>query len=188
MRVNIAIVPLSPFESYIVSNISIQYTLNPGNKLRTCVFKRIIEKESNSYLFLWLDLAALSAKVLVIVFLHIIYRADILWALLRIFTQMLFAFHWTLLEPPYERGFLPCPFSCPRGPLHWQWCHFSPGGTSPSDLWSGKTDELLLPPCFFARSILHVGVRFMNDGDLLKPSIQLPKDTALAPIAPTRPE
>lgn len=63
-----------------------------------------------------------------------------------------------------------------------------PGGTPPSDLWSGKTDELLLPPCFFARSILHVGVCFMNDGDLLKPSIQLPKDTAVAPIAPTRQE
>lgn len=62
------------------------------------------------------------------------------------------------------------------------------GGTPPSDLWSGKTDELLLPPCFFARSILHVGARFMNDGDLLKPSIQLPKDTAVAPIAPTRQE
>lgn len=89
------------------------------------------------------------------------------------------------LGPLYEREFLPCPFCCPRGPLHWQWCHLSPRGTPPSDLWSGKTDELLLPPCFFARSILHVGVGFMNDGDLLKPSIQLPKDTALAPIAPT---
>lgn len=63
----------------------------------------------------------------------------------------------------------------------------SPSGTQ-RDLCSGKTDELLLPPCFFARSILHVGVRFMNDGDLLKPSIQLPKDTALASIAPTRQE
>lgn len=92
------------------------------------------------------------------------------------------------LGPPYEWEFLPCPFCCPRGPLHWQWCHLFPGGTPPSDLWLGKTDELLLPPCFFARSILHVGVCFMNDGDLLKPSIQLPKDTALAPIAPTRQE
>lgn len=64
----------------------------------------------------------------------------------------------------------------------------SGGGGTRRDLWSGKTDELLLPPCFFARSILHVGVRFMNDGDLLKPSIQLPKDTALASIAPTRQE
>ena len=60
------------------------------------------------------------------------------------------------------------------------------GGAPPSDLWPGKTDELLLPPRFFARSILHVGVRFMNDGDLLKSSIQLPKDTALAPNVPTR--
>lgn len=64
----------------------------------------------------------------------------------------------------------------------------SPGGAPPSDLWSEKTDELLLPPRFFVRSILHVGVRFMNDGDLLKSSIQLPKDTALAPIVPTRQE
>lgn len=105
-----------------------------------------------------------------------------------VFTRTPLTFRWTLLEPPHERGLLPCPFCCPRGPPHWQWCHLSPGGTPPSDLWSGKTDELLLPPCFFARSILHVGVRFMNDGDLLKPSIQLPKDTALAPIAPTRQE
>lgn len=62
------------------------------------------------------------------------------------------------------------------------------GGGPQSDLWSGKTDELLLPPRFFARSILHVGLLFMNDGDLLKSSIQLPKDTALAPIVPTRQE
>lgn len=82
----------------------------------------------------------------------------------------------------------PAPFVVRGGPLRWQWCHLSLGGTPQSDLWSGKTDELLLPPCFFARSILHVGVCFMNDGDLLKPSIQLPKDTALAPVAPTRQE
>lgn len=102
-----------------------------------------------------------------------------------------------ILEPPYVRGLWPCPFSLVR----WD-CSTdngvtsSPGrgagggggGTPPSDLWLGKTDELLLPPCFFARSILHVGVRFMNDGDLLKSSIQLPKDTALAPIVPTRQE
>lgn len=68
MRVNIAIVPPFPFESYVASNISILYTLNSDNKLRKCVFKQIIEKESDSYLFLWLDIAALSAEVLVIVF------------------------------------------------------------------------------------------------------------------------
>lgn len=62
------------------------------------------------------------------------------------------------------------------------------GGGAQRDLWSGKTDELLLPPGFFARSILHVGVGFMNDGDLLKSSIQLPERSALASTAPTRQE
>lgn len=61
-------------------------------------------------------------------------------------------------------------------------------GIPPCDLWSGKTDQVLLPSCFFARSIIHVGLGFMNDGDLLKSSIQLPKDTALAPRSPQRPE
>ncbi len=68
MRVNIAIVPPSPFESHVAPNISILYTLKSDDKLRKCVFKLIIEKESDSYLFLWLGLAALSAEVLVIVF------------------------------------------------------------------------------------------------------------------------
>lgn len=157
MKVNIAIVrivPPSTFESYVASNISIEYAVNWDN-----IFKKFIVQ-----MFFWV----------------------LLW-IQRTYTN---AFHISLdtLEPPYERGFLPCPFCCPRGPLHWQWCHLSPGGTPPSDLWSGKTDELLLPPCFFARSILHVGVCFMNDGDLLKLSIQLPKDRALVPIAPTRQE
>lgn len=32
------------------------------------------------------------------------------------------------LEAPYDQGFLPCPFCCPRGLLRWQWCHLSPRG------------------------------------------------------------
>lgn len=69
MGLNKAIVPPSPFfKSYVASNISIPYTVNRDNKLGKCVFKQIIEKDSDTYLFLWVHLAALSAKVLVIVF------------------------------------------------------------------------------------------------------------------------
>lgn len=121
-------------------------------------------------------------------FLHIIYGADVVGALTTdtaYFTQMLFTFHRTLWGHRMSESSCPAP-SVVRGDRHTDNGVTSPPGeTPPSDLWSGKTDELLLPPCFFARSILHVGVCFMNDGDLLKPSIQLPKDTALAPIAPT---
>lgn len=47
-------------------------------------------KRVRHYLFLWLDLAALSAKILLIVFFfHIIYSAYILWALQWIFTRLL---------------------------------------------------------------------------------------------------
>lgn len=47
MGVNIAIVPPSPFESSFASNISVLHTLNSDNKLRKCIFKQIIEKESD---------------------------------------------------------------------------------------------------------------------------------------------
>lgn len=46
MRVNIAIVrivPPSTFESYVASNIFIEYAVNWDNKLRKCVFKQMID-------------------------------------------------------------------------------------------------------------------------------------------------
>lgn len=51
MRVTIAIVPLSPFESSVASNISVLHNLNTDDKLRKCVFKQIIEKESGIIYF-----------------------------------------------------------------------------------------------------------------------------------------
>lgn len=51
MGVNIAIVPLSPFESSVASNISVLRNLNSDNKLRERVFKQIIEKESDIIYF-----------------------------------------------------------------------------------------------------------------------------------------
>lgn len=37
-------------------------------------------------------------------------------------------FSWPFWSPPYVWGLWPCPFSCPMGPQHWQWCHPFPGG------------------------------------------------------------
>lgn len=84
MKVNIAIVrtvPPSTFESYVASNISIEYAVNWDN-----IFKKFVVQ-----IFFWV----------------------LLW-IQRTYTN---AFHISLdtLEPPYERGFLPCPFCCPRG-------------------------------------------------------------------------
>lgn len=102
--------------------------------------------------------------------------------------QISFALFWPFWRPCMCEGSGPAPSLVRWGSSTDNGVTSSPGGAPPSDLWSEKTDELLLPPRFFVRSILHVGVRFMNDGDLLKSSIQLPKDTALAPIVPTRQE
>lgn len=147
-------------------------------------FKQIIEQDC--YLFLWLGSVALSAKVLVIVFSFKLFIVQPLFELRHersAFTQTPFAFHRTLWGHRMSEGSCPAPFCLSEGTATLTMVSPPPPGgeTPPSDLWSGKTDELLLPPCFFARSILHVGVCFMNDGDLLKPSIQLPKDAAPGP-------
>lgn len=143
-------------------------------------------KRVRHYLFLWLDLAALSAKVLVLVFSFVLILVLIVCC--GSFARTLFPSHWTLWGHHMSKSSCPAPSVVGGDRCTDNGVTFPLGGTPRSDLWLGKTDELLLPPCFFARSILHVGVCFMNDGDLLKPSIQLPKDTAPAPIAPTNQE
>lgn len=94
-------------------------------------------------------------------FFHINFSADSLWALLWIIYVNAVHFSLDTLGPPHEQEFLPCPFCCPRGPLHWQWCHLSPGGDTSEwfvvgeDWWTAIATLFLCKINSTCRSVLY---------------------------------